>query len=102
MLHNEHLRNASESYEIKHDNNGNALHIYIDQYQNAYVFTCLDDFIKYVYFGADSWIFIAKSNTLSKIYDIETYIPNELTTEALDKGLIHMYNEEKLDSLVPQ
>lgn len=102
MLHNEHLRNGSECYEIKHDNKGNALHVYIDQYQNAYLFTCLDDFIQYVYFGVDAWIIICKLKKLSKIYELETYTPNELTTAALDKGLIQMYNEEKLDNLYPQ
>lgn len=97
MLHNEHLRFASESYEIKHDNNGNALHVYIDQYQSAYIFSCLNAFVKYVYFGADTWIALTKVSKLSRIYELETYIPNELVTLALDKGLISIYNEKELD-----
>lgn len=99
MLHNEHLRLACESYEIKHDNNGNALHVYIDQYQNAYIFTCLDSLVKYVYFGNDAWIAQTKVSKLSRIYELETYIPNELVTLALDKGLINVYNEKELDGL---
>lgn len=97
MLHNEHLRLASESYEIKHDNNGNALHVYIDQYQNAYIFNCLNAFVRYVYFGADTWIAQTKVSKLSRVYELETYIPNELVTLALDKGLISIYNERVLD-----
>ena len=29
MIHTEHLRKADESYEVRHDNNGNAVHAYI-------------------------------------------------------------------------
>lgn len=29
MVHNEHFRKADESYEVWHDNNGNAVHMYI-------------------------------------------------------------------------
>lgn len=50
MLHNEHLRKADESYEIVHDNNGNAMHVYISD-NNAIIFPTLHDFIKRVYFG---------------------------------------------------
>lgn len=99
MLHNEHLRLASESYEIKHDNNGNALHVYIGQYQNAYLFTCLDSLVKYVYFGEAKWIAQTKVSKLSRIYELETYIPCDLVTLALDKGLISIYNEDELDGL---
>ena len=44
MLHNEHLRKADELYEIRHDNNGNAIHIFIKDGE-AIIFQNLDDFI---------------------------------------------------------
>mgnify|MGYP001501853663 CR=1 FL=1 len=48
MIHNEHLRKADESYEIRHDNNGDAIHVYIkDGY--AKVFPSLDTLVSYVY-----------------------------------------------------
>ena len=50
MIHNEHLRRADEMYEIAHDNNGNAMHIYIKD-GTAIVFNCLHDLVQHIYFG---------------------------------------------------
>ena len=50
MLHNEHLRKADELYEVRHDNKGNAIHVYIKDGE-AIVFPTLNDFIFKVYFG---------------------------------------------------
>lgn len=73
MLHNEHLRKADESYEIRHDNNGNAIHVYIKDGE-AVIFPCLHDLIRYVYFGDTS---VDKAYTieenLDKIYESGHY-----------------------------
>lgn len=53
MIHNEHLRKADETYELRHDNNGNAVHVYIKD-GSAILFPTLDDFVKHVYFGDNS------------------------------------------------
>ena len=45
MVHIEHLRKADESYEIRHDNRGNAIHVYVTD-SEAIVFRTLNDFIK--------------------------------------------------------
>jgi len=44
MLHNEHFKKADTNYELRHDDKGNAIHVYIkDGYANIY--RTLEDFI---------------------------------------------------------
>lgn len=72
MLHNEHLRKSDEIYEIRHDNNGNAIHVLIKDGE-AIVFPTLDDFVKRVYFGHEAERFYCSEDLLSDIYDSESY-----------------------------
>jgi hypothetical protein len=73
-LHNEHLRKADESYEVRHDNNGNAIHVYIDQYGTAYVFPTLNEFVNYVYFREpESVHFQIKEDELELLYNYTEY-----------------------------
>lgn len=73
MLHNEHLRKADESYEVRHDNNGNAIHVYIKDGE-AIIFQNLHDFVLYVYFGeAGIDRYYIDEEDLSKLYDCPAY-----------------------------
>jgi hypothetical protein len=73
MLHNEHLRKADELYEIRHDNNGNAIHIFIKDGE-AIIFQNLDDFIFYVYLGNSSVErFYVSENDLVNLYSFGVY-----------------------------
>lgn len=53
MVHNEHLRKADELYEVWHDNNGRAIHMYIKDGE-AIIFPSLDSLVRYVYFGEET------------------------------------------------
>ena len=78
MLHNEHLRRADESYEIRHDHNGNAIHVYIKD-GNAIVFPCLQDFINYLYLGqSETERFYIEEDNLSDLYKSKSYSYYEL------------------------
>lgn len=85
MTHNEHLRKADELYEVRHDNCGNALHVYIkDGY--AKIFGSLDDFIKYVY-NDDVYIdFIeVDEETLESIYETQAYTLHQVKNYIISK-----------------
>ena len=73
MIHNEHLRKADETYEVRHDNCGNAIHVYIkDGY--AKIFASLDDFINYIYMDKVSYDFIeVEERMLESIYETNAY-----------------------------
>jgi hypothetical protein len=72
-LHNEHLRKADESYEIRHDNNGNAIHVFIKDGE-AIVFPTLWDLIRYEYLG-DSYVerFYLNEHELTNLYGSSDY-----------------------------
>jgi hypothetical protein len=75
MTHSEHLKKADESYEIRHDNNGNAIHIYIRE-GVAVVFASLSDLISYTHFAkVDEGIkrYYMLEEHLSQLYDIPEY-----------------------------
>jgi hypothetical protein len=72
MLHNEHLSKADESYEIRHDNNGNAIHVYIKDGE-AIIFPTLHDFVMRVYYGQDVERFYLEEDSLSAMYDESAY-----------------------------
>jgi predicted RecB family endonuclease len=78
MTHNEHLRKADETYEVRHDNCGNAIHVYIkDGY--AKIFGSMDDFINYIY-GIDSsrYYIEVKEGMLDAIYETDAYTLNQV------------------------
>lgn len=72
MIHNEHLRKADESYEIRHDNNGNAIHVYIKDGQ-ATAFPTLEGLVSWVYLGTPSEHFCVSESELSRLYESEEY-----------------------------
>lgn len=78
MLHNEHLRKADELYEVRHDNNGNAIHLFIKDGE-AIVFPSLHDFIAYLYLGdSNTERFYISENSLGDLYNSKDYSYYEL------------------------
>lgn len=73
MVHNEHLRKADELYEIRHDNNGNAIHVYVKDGE-AIIFPSLHDLVLYVYFGdLEVDRIYTEEDKLSKLYESSPY-----------------------------
>jgi hypothetical protein len=72
MIHNEHLKKADELYEIRHDNNGNAIHVYIKDGE-AIVFPTLHDFVMRVYHGYAVERFYLHEYTLENMYSESAY-----------------------------
>lgn len=72
MIHNEHLRKADETYEIRHDNNGNAIHIIIKD-GNATVYPTLHDLVSHQYFGKETTSKYISEGMLEKIYGQGNY-----------------------------
>lgn len=78
MLHNEHLRKADELYEVRHDNNGNAIHLFIKDGE-AIVFPTLHDFIAYLYLRhSETERFYINEDSLDDLYKNENYNYDEL------------------------
>lgn len=50
MIHFEYLRKDDEMYEVRHDNCGSAIHVYISEGE-AVIFPTLNDLVRYVYFN---------------------------------------------------
>lgn len=72
MLHNEHLRRADELYEIRHDNNGNSIHVLIKDGE-AIIFPTLHDLVGRIYFGMNTERFYLKEDKLSEMYGENEY-----------------------------
>ena len=72
MLHNEHLRKADELYEVRHDNNGNAIHVFIKDGE-AIIYPSLHDFIMRTYFGAEVERFYLSEEELCDMYVSNDY-----------------------------
>jgi hypothetical protein len=72
MLHSEHLRKADETYECRHDGNGNAVHIVITR-TTAVIFPTINDLIKQVYFGEEVERFYCAKEFLYDLYESDSY-----------------------------
>jgi hypothetical protein len=72
MIHNEHLQKADELYEVRHDNNGNAIHVYIKDGE-AIIFPSLHDFVMRVYYGQEVERFYLEEDSLDAMYDESAY-----------------------------
>jgi hypothetical protein len=85
MTHNEHLRKADETYEVRHDNCGNAIQLYIkDGY--AKIFGSLDDFINYVYGIDESRDYIeVEEGMLEAIYETQAYTLHQVKNFILSR-----------------
>jgi hypothetical protein len=73
MLHRENLREKNETYEIRHDNNGNAIHVHIKN-EEAVVYASLLDLIKHRYWH-DTGIerFYISEEDLTDLYSSDEY-----------------------------
>lgn len=85
MIHNEHLRKADESYEIRHDDKGNAMHLIIKDGE-AVVYPTLHDLVMHNYFGQDRERFYLPEDCLDTLYDSKeySYYKIKYTTEIYD------------------
>jgi hypothetical protein len=74
MLHNEHLRKADELYEVRHDNDGNAIHIFIKDGE-AIIFPTLWDLISHQCYNGIPEVerFYLDEEELINLYSFEVY-----------------------------
>jgi hypothetical protein len=72
MTHNEHFLRADDLYEIRHDNNGNAIHVYVKD-GDAIVFPTAYDLSMYVINGKDCDRFYISESRLSDMYESNEY-----------------------------
>jgi hypothetical protein len=77
MIHNEHLTKADELYEIRHDNNGNAIHVFIKDGE-AIIFPTLHDLVQRIYFGKEVERFYLEEESLEAMYNKNVYNYYEL------------------------
>lgn len=77
MIHTEHFGKTDKSYEIRHDNNGNAIHVFIKDGE-AIIFPTIRDLIDRVIFGMDIERFYLDEVDLDKLYDSDKYNYYEL------------------------
>jgi hypothetical protein len=86
MIHNEHLRRADESYEIRHDNNGNAVHA-IEKDGCFIIYPTLHDLVMHQYLGEQTERFYIDEDRIGELYssphymyyDLKKYWQGELT-----------------------
>jgi hypothetical protein len=97
MIHAEHLRKADESYAIRHDNKGNAVHEYR---KDGYyiIFPTLDDFARYVYLGDESAErFYIEEQDLNELYESDVYEYHALRSLA---NMIEGRRKEELYTII--
>jgi hypothetical protein len=71
---------ADESYELRHDNNGNAIHVIIKD-GDAIVYPTLNDLVRHQYFGESSDRTYLQEEQLEVLYSIGRYNYYELMAE---------------------
>ena len=72
MTHSEHLRRADETYEIRHDGSGNAIHIVIKDGE-AVLYPTLHDMIVHQYFGQNSERFYVSEKSVETLFERGNY-----------------------------
>lgn len=81
MLHSENIRRADQTYEIRHDNNGNAIHVFIKD-GTAIVFSSATDLFDYIQGGEPSIDrFYVNESDLDALYDSFLYEYHDLKNE---------------------
>jgi hypothetical protein len=100
MLHNEHLRKADELYEVRHDGDGNAIHVYIKDGE-AVIFPSLNDLVKCIYFGDNhvDRLYILESE-LEALYNSESYSFYDLKDELGALMLMRVAEADSKDIMV--
>jgi hypothetical protein len=72
MLHSEHFLKAANLYEVRHDNKGNAIHVYIKGGE-AIIFPSLTNFIGRVIYGEEVERFYLDEGDLERLYESDSY-----------------------------
>jgi hypothetical protein len=72
MIFNEHLRRADESYELRFNSKGEAIHVHIKD-GIATIFPTLDDMIRWAYFGEQTERFTWFEDDLNLLYELDEY-----------------------------
>jgi len=83
MIFNEHLRRADESYELRFNSKGEAIHVHIKD-GIATIFPTLDDMIRWAYFGEQTERFTWAEYFLDLIYDLKEYSYYEIKTKSFE------------------
>lgn len=83
MVHNEHLRKADESYELRVNTKGEAIHVHIKD-GIATIFPTLDDMIRWAYFGEQTERFTWLEDDLCLLYDTNIYEYFELKRKSFE------------------
>jgi hypothetical protein len=86
MLHNEHFLKADRLYEIRHDNNGNAIHVFIKDGE-VIVYSSITDLIRSNVYGEEVERFYLDEDDLDKLYESNNYDYYTLKGEAKTKQL---------------
>jgi frataxin-like iron-binding protein CyaY len=86
MLHSEHFDKADATYEIRHDNNGNVIHVHFKDGE-LIIFPTAYDLFQYILNGGDQTIerFYASENEWHELYDMPEYDYYELKAAWLKK-----------------
>jgi hypothetical protein len=77
MLHNEHLSKADELYEMRHDQNGNVIHVYVKD-GGAIIFPGLHELVMRIYYGQEVERFYLAEEDLETMYSDSRYNYYEL------------------------
>lgn len=73
MIHNENIRKADEAYEVRHDDNGNAIHVFIKDGE-AIVFPTMWDLVSHCYNAVpDVERFYLDEEELALLYIFDLY-----------------------------
>lgn len=89
MIYNEHLTN-DETYEVRHDNNGYAIHVFITD-GDAIIYPTLGDLIRHQYRGdMDVERMYLDEEDLEKLYESEYYSYHSL------KPIVNQINSTKV------
>ena len=99
MIHNESFLRADDLYEVRHDSNGNAIHVYVKDGE-AIVFPSAYDLSMYVINGKDCDRFYISESRLTDMYVSNEYNyhalkvlwANEFSTNVVDLTKFHHRN----------
>jgi hypothetical protein len=72
MIHTEKLKKAGGTLEVRFNEQGEAVHVFIKR-KRAKVFNSLEAFIAHVYLGVDVECFACSEDELFDLYESDTY-----------------------------
>ena len=93
MIHNEHLRKADESYEIRMYEGAGAIHVYIKD-GCAIIYPTLNDLVRHVYFGESTERFYVLEKDLEDLYKSGIYDYYKLKQYDVSAYKKHIFNQD--------